>query len=73
VVIGETAIVGDRGPIRVGDHAKIGANAPVINRDVPADSTAVGTPARIVKLAGKRADLELPPTAPQPGAVPVEV
>jgi serine O-acetyltransferase len=36
------------GAINVGDNAKIGANA-VVTHDVPADATAVGIPARIVK------------------------
>ena len=36
------------GPISIGDHAKIGANA-VVTSDVPAGATAVGIPARIVK------------------------
>jgi serine O-acetyltransferase len=36
------------GPISIGDHAKIGANA-VVMIDVPAGATAVGIPARIVK------------------------
>lgn len=35
------------GPITVGDYARIGANAVVV-RDVPANCTAVGIPARIV-------------------------
>jgi serine O-acetyltransferase len=35
------------GPIEVGDHAKIGANA-VVLIDVPARATAVGAPARII-------------------------
>lgn len=35
------------GKIVVGDHARIGANAVVLS-DVPADSTAVGVPARII-------------------------
>jgi serine O-acetyltransferase len=36
------------GPITIGDHAKIGANA-VVTIDVPAGATAVGIPARIVE------------------------
>lgn len=36
------------GPVLVGDGAKIGANAVVV-KDVPAHSTAVGIPAKIVK------------------------
>jgi len=35
------------GPIRIGDNAKVGSNAVVV-RDVPAGSTAVGIPARII-------------------------
>src|SRR5438046_9910434 len=71
VFIGTNAIL--LGPIRVGDHARIGANAFVINHDVPPRSTVVGTPARIVKLNGERTDLELPRMAPSPEAEPVEL
>ncbi len=35
------------GPITIGDNARIGANAVVLS-DVPADSTAVGVPARVI-------------------------
>jgi serine O-acetyltransferase len=35
------------GPIHIGDNAKVGSNAVVV-RDVPAGSTAVGIPARII-------------------------
>jgi len=35
------------GPISIGDHARIGANAVVLD-DVPAGATSVGIPARIV-------------------------
>jgi serine O-acetyltransferase len=41
------------GNITLGEHSKIGANAVVIT-DVPPHSTAVGVPARIVTLRGKR-------------------
>lgn len=36
------------GPVTIGDHAIIGANA-VVTKDVPAGATAVGIPARIVE------------------------
>ena len=45
VVIGAGAKL--LGPIEVGDGAKIGSNAVVV-RDVPAEATAVGIPARVV-------------------------
>ncbi len=39
------------GAITIGDNARIGANA-VVTRDVPADSTVVGIPGKIVKRDG---------------------
>ena len=36
------------GPLTIGDHAQIGANA-VVTKDVPANSTAVGIPAKIIR------------------------
>ncbi len=41
------------GPFKVGDNAKIAANA-VVLEEVPPNATAVGVPARIVRLKGKR-------------------
>ena len=35
------------GPITIGEHAKIGANA-VVTSDIPAGATAVGVPARVI-------------------------
>lgn len=43
------------GPFTVGDHARIAANAVVLT-EVPPDSTAVGVPARVVRVAGERVD-----------------
>jgi len=71
VFIGTNAIL--LGPIRVGDHAKVGANAFVINHDVPAHATVVGTPARIVKRGDLRVDEELPASVLPPGAVEVDL
>jgi serine O-acetyltransferase len=45
------------GPVRIGDYARIGANAVVID-DVPAHATAVGAPARIVGHAADTAQGE---------------
>jgi len=50
VVVGAGAKV--LGNITIGDNVVIGANAVVI-KDVPADSTVVGVPGRIVKQEGK--------------------
>ncbi len=41
------------GPVKIGDNAKIAANAVVLT-DVPPDSTAVGAPAKIIKIKGSR-------------------
>lgn len=51
VMVGSGAKV--LGPFSVGDNSRIAANA-VVLREVPADSTAVGIPARIVRKAGER-------------------
>ena len=40
------------GPFRVGDNARIAANA-VVLQEVPEDATAVGIPAQIVRIAGQ--------------------
>lgn len=55
VLIGAGAKV--LGPFKVGDNAKVAANA-VVLEEVPADSTAVGVPARIVKQGGVRVELD---------------
>lgn len=43
------------GGLHVGDRSKVGANAVVV-KDVPADVTVVGVPARIVRRNGLRVD-----------------
>ncbi len=56
--IGSNVFIGTHatllGPITVGDNARIGAETVIINRDVPADCTVVGTPGRIVKIRGRK-------------------
>jgi serine O-acetyltransferase len=40
------------GPVKVGDRARIAANSLVVN-DVPADATAIGVPAKILRYTGR--------------------
>jgi serine O-acetyltransferase len=44
------------GPVVIGDNAKVGANALVL-LNVPSDATAVGVPARVVRINGERVGL----------------
>lgn len=57
--IGNNVLIGSGakvlGPFTVGDNARIAANAVVLSQ-VPENSTAVGVPARIVKVNGVRTD-----------------
>lgn len=43
------------GPFKVGDGARIAANA-VVLKEIPENATAVGVPARVVRIAGEKAD-----------------
>ncbi len=43
------------GPFNVGDNSRIAAGAVVLS-EVPANATAVGVPARVVRIAGERVD-----------------
>lgn len=51
VLIGAGAKV--LGPFRVGDNARVAAGAVVLS-EVPDDATAVGVPARVVRIGGQR-------------------
>ena len=53
VMVGSGAKV--LGPFRVGDNARIAANAVVLS-EVPENATAVGVPARVVRIAGEKPD-----------------
>jgi serine O-acetyltransferase len=56
-IIGDDVFIGAGakvlGPVRIGDRARIAANSLVIS-DVPADCTAIGVPARILRYNGHR-------------------
>lgn len=60
--IGKNVMIGSGakvlGPITVGDNSKVAANAVVLS-PVPENSTAVGVPARIVKINGERVSNDL--------------
>ena len=68
IVIGETAEIEEDvvlfhgvtlaqilGPVVIGERSKIGAGAVVIS-DIPADATAVGVPAKVVRLNGRKVE-----------------
>jgi serine O-acetyltransferase len=51
VVVGAGAKI--LGGITIGDNVKIGANS-VVLKNVPANSTVIGVPARVIKTQGER-------------------
>jgi len=57
--IGNNVLIGSGakvlGPFKVGDNSRIASNAVVLS-EVPPDSTAVGVPARIVRVSGEKVD-----------------
>ena len=57
--IGNNVLIGTGakvlGPFKVGDNSRIAANSVVLS-EVPPDSTAVGIPARVVRIAGQKVD-----------------
>jgi serine O-acetyltransferase len=59
------------GPITIGANSRVGANSFIRMHDVPADCTAVGTPARLVKRGGVRVNEELPSTRLSERSIPI--
>jgi len=57
--VGDNVLIGAGakvlGPFRVGSNSRIAANSVVLT-EIPPDSTAVGVPARVVRIAGERVD-----------------
>ena len=57
--IGNNVLIGSGakvlGPFKVGDNSRIAANA-VVLKEIPPNSTAVGVPARVVRIDGERVD-----------------
>ncbi|MCR5664522.1 MAG: serine O-acetyltransferase [Oscillospiraceae bacterium] len=57
--IGNNVLIGTGakvlGPFRVGDNSRIAANSVVLG-EIPANSTAVGIPARVVRIDGHKVD-----------------
>ena len=55
--IGNNVLIGTGakvlGPFKVGDNSRVAANSVVLS-EIPPDSTAVGVPARIIRIAGKK-------------------
>jgi serine O-acetyltransferase len=55
--IGNNVLIGSGakvlGPFKVGDNSRIASNA-VVLQEIPNDSTAVGVPARVVRIAGQK-------------------
>ena len=58
--LGNNVLVGSGakvlGPFKIGDNARIAAGSVVLN-EIPADSTAVGIPAQVVKMNGEKIGL----------------
>ena len=57
--IGNNVLIGTGakvlGPFKVGDNSRIAANSVVLG-EIPPDSTAVGVPARVIKIARQKVD-----------------
>lgn len=44
------------GPVVIGERSKIGGAGAVVISDIPADATAVGVPAKVVRLNGRKVE-----------------
>ncbi|HHU22861.1 MAG TPA: serine O-acetyltransferase [Clostridiales bacterium] len=57
--VGDNVLIGAGakvlGPFKVGNNSRIAANA-VVLKEIPPNSTAVGVPARVVRIAGEKVD-----------------
>ena len=53
------------GPVTIGAHSKIGVGS-VVLKDIPAHSTVVGVPGRVVKQNGKKVEDEMSQALPDP-------
>jgi serine O-acetyltransferase len=73
-VIGDDVFIGAGarilGPVRIGDRARIAANSLVIN-DVPADSTAIGVPAKVLRYTGRSTVAAVTTSSDLPGATTI--
>jgi serine O-acetyltransferase len=56
------------GNVRIGSDVKVGANA-VVTRDLPDGATAVGVPARVIKIYGRRVEEDGTPVSRPPDLV----
>jgi len=59
VYVGTGAVI--LGAVTVGENSRVGAESFIFMKDIPPNSTVVGTPGRIVRQNGRKVDLELPP------------
>ena len=61
--IGDNVLIGTGsiliGRVRIGNNVKIGADTFIINKGIPDNCTVVGTPGKIVKLDGKKVNINL--------------
>lgn len=66
-IIGDDVFIGCGarllGPVRIGARARIAANSLIVS-DVPADSTAIGVPARVMRYTGRETPTEPPAKTP---------